>query len=147
MGARPVRDSHRGGILPDLRTLFDAGTVTGLTDGELLERFIARGEMAEPAFAALVDRHGPMVLRVCRQVLRDGHDAEDAFQATFLILARKAGSVRRRDALGPYLHGVALRVAACARSATVRRRLHERRWAELSRDTYVVEHSDDLGRM
>ena len=84
-----------------LRTLFDAGGTTGLTDGQLLERFATRrGEAAERAFAALVERHGPMVLRACRGILREEHEAMDAFQATFLVLARKG-----RLALGPRLAG------------------------------------------
>ena len=78
-----------------IRALFTAGTVGGLSDRQLIERFTSRdGDGAELAFAGLVERHGPMVLRVCRSVLRDAHDAEDAFQATFLILALKAGSIR-----------------------------------------------------
>jgi RNA polymerase sigma factor (sigma-70 family) len=110
-------------VLRHVRTLFDVGTVGGLTDGELLDRFEAGpGEVAELAFAVLVERHGPMVLRACRRILRDDHDAQDAFQATFLVLARKGGTVRRRDTLGPWLHGVACRVAACARTAAARRR-------------------------
>src|SRR5688500_11356381 len=86
-----------------------------------------------------------MVLRVCRGVLRDGHDAEDAFQATFLILARKARSVRVRDSLGPWLHGVAYRVATTARSAATRRRLHEREAAESKPRVAIEETWDDLG--
>src|SRR5262245_9719238 len=88
-------------------TLFSAGTVAGMSDGQLLERFVAgRGDAAETAFHALVSRHGPMVLGVCRRTLAHPHDAEDAFQATFLILVRKAGSVRVGDSLGPWLYGV-----------------------------------------
>ncbi|MGO9463028.1 MAG: sigma-70 family RNA polymerase sigma factor [Isosphaeraceae bacterium] len=120
---------RRGGLLQDVQTLFDTGTTGGLTDGELLG-WVAdragRGEAAGPAFAALVDRHGPMVLRVCRSILRDEHDAEDAFQATFLVLVRRAGSVRRQESVGSWLHGVALRVAAHARASMARRRRHER---------------------
>jgi hypothetical protein len=85
--------------LRQLHRLFKIGTIGGLTDGEFLERFTSCDhdhEAAELAFAALVERHGPMVLRVCQSVLRDGHDAEDAFQASFLILVRKAASARRR---------------------------------------------------
>ena len=81
-----------GAALRQIQSLYTDGTCSGLTDGQLLERYMAgRGERAEAAFAALVDRHGPMVLRICRAVLRDEHDAEDAFQATFLVLARRAG--------------------------------------------------------
>ena len=73
-----------------LRTLFNVGAVRELTDGQLLERFATdRGEAAELAFAVLVERHGPMVLRVCRGVLADPHDTQDAFQATFLVLVKR----------------------------------------------------------
>ncbi len=126
---------RRGGLLQDVRTLFDAGTTGGLTDGELLGRLAdrpAQRDAAGSAFAALVDRHGPMVLRVCRSILRDEHDAEDAFQATFLVLVRRADAVRRRESAGSWLHGVALRVAAHARAGMARRRRHERRAGELA---------------
>ena len=88
------------------------------TDAALLRRFISEGD--ERAFTALVDRHGPLVLQVCRRVLGDGGDAEDAFQATFLVLARKAATLRHREALSAWLHGVARRVALKARSARAR---------------------------
>jgi RNA polymerase sigma factor (sigma-70 family) len=111
-----------------LRSLFAAGTATGLTDGELLERYTSKraesaeaATAAEMAFAALVDRHGPMVWGVCRRVLGDAHEAEDAFQATFLVLVRKAGSVRVDRSLGRWLYGVAHRVALRARSEAGRR--------------------------
>src|SRR6185437_2774696 len=102
--------------------------VGSLDDGVLLERFISGVEgVAEPAFAALVERHGPMVLRVCRQLLGNAHEAEDAFQATFLVLARRAASIRQGRSLSSWLFGVARRVSAHARAASVRRRVHERR--------------------
>ena len=86
----------------DLRTLFTVGVTTGLTDGQLLERFTARSDAAaERAFATLIERHGPMVLRACRGILRDDHDAQDAFQATFLTLVRSGSSLWVRDSLGP----------------------------------------------
>jgi RNA polymerase sigma factor (sigma-70 family) len=94
------------------RTLLVAGSVTGMNDGQLLERFRrGRNEAAEVAFAALIRRHGPMVLRVCGQLLGDRHAVDDAFQATFLVLARRAGSIRVPEQLGPWLYGVALRTA------------------------------------
>jgi RNA polymerase sigma factor (sigma-70 family) len=93
--------------------------VGGLTDAQLLARFVARRD--EAAFAALVRRHGPRVLGVCRQLLRHSHDVEDAFQATFLVLARKAGSITRAELLGNWLYGVAYRVAARARAGNRRR--------------------------
>ena len=89
-------------------------------DTELLVRFAVRRD--EAAFAALVRRYGPMVLGVCRRVLRDVHDAEDAFQATFLVLVSRAGSVGRPELLGNWLYGVAQRTALRARADATRRR-------------------------
>jgi RNA polymerase sigma factor (sigma-70 family) len=97
------------------------------SDAALLERFVCLGD--EAAFAALVRRHGPLVLGACRRVLGDWHLAQDCFQVTFLVLARKAGSLRRPDALGPWLHGVATRTARKARAQIIRRRCKERQIA------------------
>jgi RNA polymerase sigma factor (sigma-70 family) len=94
-----------------------------LTDGQLLDRFVAQREGA--VFEALVHRHGPMVWGVCRRVLRDHHDAEDAFQATFLVLAGKASTVRPREKLGNWLYGVAYQTAIRARATRARRRMRE----------------------
>jgi RNA polymerase sigma factor (sigma-70 family) len=108
----------------------------GLADGQLLGRFVTARD--EAAFAALVRRHGPMVMGVCRRLLHDAHEAEDAFQATFLVLAHKARSVGRPEALGPWLHGVAYRTAARARQAA-RRRARELEAAAMPHDGPEVE--------
>ncbi len=108
----------------NLAAVFAGGSVVGCTDAELLDRFGA-GADAELAFAALVERHGPLVWGVCRRVLADRTDAEDAFQATFLVLVRKAGSVRVDDSLGRWLYGVSRRVAARTRADRDRRRRRE----------------------
>jgi RNA polymerase sigma factor (sigma-70 family) len=119
-----------GVALRQVRTLFNLGTFGTSPDGQLLERAMAGGEAAELAFAALVERHGPTVYGICRAVLRDEHEAQDAFQATFLVLVGKARGLWVRESLGPWLQQVAYRVASCARSAVARRRRHERRYAE-----------------
>ena len=116
-----------------LGSLFFLGAAGGLTDGQLLERFLARDEpgASEAAFTALVDRHGAMVLSVCRRELGDTDDAHDAFQATFLVLVSKASTIRRRESVGGWLFGIARRVAAKARlEGARRRRLVERLGAE-----------------
>jgi RNA polymerase sigma factor (sigma-70 family) len=116
-----------------IRTLFNLGVIRDLTDGQLLERFsTGRAETAELAFAALLERHAVMVERVCRALLTDPDDTQDAFQATFVILVKKARTLWVRDSLGPWLYQVAFRTASCARLAACRRRKHERRKAELA---------------
>src|SRR5580698_9433679 len=107
----------------DLRTLFDIGVMGRQSDGELLDRFVERREAA--VFEAITYRHGPMVWGVCRRVLRDHHDAEDAFQATFLVLTRKAASVMPREKLGNWLYGVAFQTAMKARATRAKRRVRE----------------------
>jgi RNA polymerase sigma-70 factor (ECF subfamily) len=125
----------------DLDLLFGGGTAVGLPDGDLLARFVGRsGKPAELAFAALVARHGPMVLRVCGRVLSDPHDVEDAFQATFLVLVERAESIRTRDSVASWLHGVAFRVASCARATAARRRRLEASRPELE---YHAGETDD----
>jgi RNA polymerase sigma factor (sigma-70 family) len=114
-------------LIRHVRRLVAPHLAATATDPWLLERFAA--ERDEAAFAALVRRHGPAVLAVCRRVLRDPHLAEDAFQATFLVLARQAGSLRRPESLGAWLHGVACRTARKAGTAEARRRAVERRAA------------------
>jgi RNA polymerase sigma factor (sigma-70 family) len=123
----------RGSVYRSIQTLFGVGSFAGMTDSQLLERFLTRGgEEAEAAFAALVANHGPMVWDLCRGILVDPHAAEDAFQATFLVLVRKAGSIRRRDAVGPWLHGVARRVAVRAKRAAARWPRGEARVTEMT---------------
>ncbi len=109
-----------------IERIFAGDSIAGLDDRQLLERFIDRGGTAgDAAFAALVSRHGPMVLLVCRQLLGDLHQAEDAFQAVFLVLARRAHSVREPDLLAHWLHRVAIRTARKAKVRHVRRQVHE----------------------
>src|SRR5215471_4443407 len=101
----------------------------GLTDGQLLEEYISRHD--EAALAALVRRHGPMVWGVCRRVLGSYHDAEDAFQATFLVLVRKAASLARPELLANWLYGVAHQTALKARATTAKRRVRERQVTQM----------------
>jgi RNA polymerase sigma factor (sigma-70 family) len=95
-----------------------------LTDGQLLEQFLS--QRAESAFEALLRRHGPMILGVCRRLLHNDADAEDAFQATFLVLVRKAESVRPRESVGHWLYGVAYRTAMRAKALEAKRRMKEK---------------------
>ena len=111
--------------LRQIQQLYKGESVASLSDGRLLERFAAAGD--EASFEALVARHGPMVLGVCRSVLKDEHDTEDAFQATFLTLARNVGSVRVESSLGGWLYRVAYRVATQANIEADRRRVRERK--------------------
>ena len=119
-----------GAALGYLNRLFVEGTVSGLSDDQFLDRFLATRDGT--AFEALMARHGPMVLRVCRAVLRNPSDAEDAFQATFLVLVKRARTLRGRGNVGGWLHLVAYRVAIQANAATARRRVQERRASEMS---------------
>jgi RNA polymerase sigma factor (sigma-70 family) len=114
-------------ISDEIRALYSAGALGALADDQLLALFtIRRGEVSERAFAVLVERHGPMVLGVCRRLLPDHDAAADAFQATFLVLVQRAASVRVTDSLGRWLYGVSRRVALQARAAAGRRDAHER---------------------
>jgi RNA polymerase sigma factor (sigma-70 family) len=111
-------------VLRYVRTLAACRPDSQQTDGELVRAFLAGDD--QPAFEAIVRRHGSLVLRVCRRVLGNAADAEDAFQATFMFLAQRAGSIRKKDSLASWLHGVAHRMATNARRAASRRRRHER---------------------
>jgi RNA polymerase sigma factor (sigma-70 family) len=113
-----------GRVLREIQRLFRGGTASGLTEWQLLRRYVAEGDAS--AFEVLLSRHGPMVLGVCRRMLDDPTDVEDAFQATFLVLVRRAGALREHDVLGLWLYGVAFRVALRARSASSLRRRRER---------------------
>src|SRR5215207_1922381 len=104
----PMSNRRTGSLLKHLRQLVGAPQAPALADRELLERFAHQHD--EEAFATLVGRHGAMVLAVCRRVLGHVQDAEDACQGTFLVLARKAAAVRKKDSLGSWLHAVAYRV-------------------------------------
>ncbi len=116
--------SRLGPVLRQFGRALEAECLAERTDRELLGRFVAGRD--EGAFAALVERHGGMVLAVCRGVLHDGHDAEDAFQATWLVLAAKAAAVRWRESVGGWLHATAHRVALKARARAARRHNQER---------------------
>jgi RNA polymerase sigma factor (sigma-70 family) len=124
----PVRVSVAA--LGDIQKLFDWGALGSWTDSQLVERFLAGQEESEAAFRVLIQRHGPMVLGICRRILGDEHAAEDAFQATFLILVKKAGGLRDRGLLTSWLYGVAMKVSHKERARGARRRDVERSAAE-----------------
>src|SRR5437762_14124351 len=109
-----------GSFLQRLKQASAADSLAPLSDRELVGRFLTARD--ETAFQAILQRHGPMVFRVCRRVLAGEQDAEDAFQATFLVLARQAGTIRKRASLASWLHGVAFRIACDARDGAARRR-------------------------
>jgi RNA polymerase sigma factor (sigma-70 family) len=110
----------RAVLFRQINRLYRDGTCTAQSDAQLLDRYLSYRD--ERAFEAIVELHGPMVLSLCRRFLRDPHDVEDAFQATFLILARKAGSIRKRDVLASWLYGVAYRIAVRSRTEVLKRR-------------------------
>lgn len=124
-------------VLRHIRRLLDPSAVEAGSDAALLGRFVRTREQA--AFAALVARHGPMVYRLCRRVLSDAHAAEDAAQATFVVLARKAASIRHPETLAAWLHGVAYRLALKARTAEARRRQIETRHVQNNRASATAD--------
>jgi RNA polymerase sigma factor (sigma-70 family) len=113
-----------GPVVQQFQHLFAGRSIAGVSEWQLLHRYLDRRD--EVAFEAIVSRHGPMVLGVCRRILSDSRDVEDAFQATFLILARKGGTLGEGDPVGHWLYGVAYRVALRARASAARRRSLER---------------------
>ena len=124
----------------DLHGLLQHGSTGSWTDGQLVAQFLSDGEVREAAFRALVVRHGPMVLGVCRRILNDPHAAEDAFQTTFLVLVKKAGTLRDRELLTNWLYGVAHRVARRSKVDAMKRRTVE------SRVPGMTEREGDLDR-
>jgi len=132
-----MANAHLGTVLRQLRRMVSAKAYEDTSDGELLERF--RTGREEAAFVALLRRHGPMVLHVCRRVQGNEHDAEDTFQATFLLLARKAGAIRKQESVASWLHGVAHRLALEAKGQGARRQARERRVAEMGKASAVSD--------
>jgi RNA polymerase sigma factor (sigma-70 family) len=133
MASRSSDSVHR-----QVQRLFSLGMVSSLSDARLLDWFVSgRDEAREAAFEELMSRHGPMVLRVCRIVLQDVHDAEDAFQATFLVLAHRARSIRRRESVASWLFGVAHQVASHARRRAARRRARDQRVAQQTSESFL----------
>ena len=116
-------------VIHYIRKLAGAGQAGESSDGHLLERFIK--ERDETAFATLVERHGPMVLSVCRRMLNDAHAVDDVFQAVFLVLVRKAASIGKPELLANWLYGVAFRTAAKARGEAYRRQAHTKEMVEM----------------
>jgi RNA polymerase sigma factor (sigma-70 family) len=136
-------------VLRDIHALFHDGTSTGLSDAQLLDRFRAPSDRnsSEAAFAGLMARHGPMVLGVCRRALRNPDDVADAFQATFLILVRKADTVQVEDSLGRWLYGVSRRVAVRTKLAEARRSARQIPGIELAEAPADASESGDLRGM
>src|SRR5205807_662889 len=119
----PMKATHLNKVIEHLRSVFAKQDAGGITDAALWQRYVNNRD--EAAFELLVRRHGPMVFAVCRRVLHNVHDAEDAFQATFLVLVRRASGLRSPARLGNWLYGVAYRTALHARAAALRRQAKE----------------------
>ena len=131
-------------VILHLRKTMCLQAEAGLTDAQLLERFIEHRD--ESAFAALVNRHGSMVMGVCLRVARNHQDAEDAFQATFLILVRKAASISSRELLANWLYGVAYNTALKSRASNVKRHAKEKQMTQMPDQAMVEQQlwNDDL---
>src|ERR1700677_3089991 len=113
-----MADGQLRAVIGQLRRLIGGQGGSTLTDSQLLDAFVARRD--EAAFEVLVWRHGTMVFNLCRRILRDAHQAEDAFQATFLVFVRKAGSIGKRESLASWLYKVAFRIACRARARSAK---------------------------
>jgi len=124
MATTPIRD-----VIEHLRRSIFVREAEGWTDGRLLSAFISHRD--EAAFEAIVRRHGPMVMGVCQRVLRNRHDAEDAFQTTFLVLVRKAGSIVGRELLANWLYGTAYNTALKAKAGAMKQRTRERQMPKI----------------
>ena len=123
--------------------LFNVGVFGTSSDAQLVDRFVSRrDEAAEAAFEELVIRHGPMLLRVCRSVLHDAHDADDAFQAVFLLLASRARAIRAGGSVASWLFGVAQRVASRGKRSTSRRQRLQQLVAERTLEGYLSAEDD-----
>jgi RNA polymerase sigma factor (sigma-70 family) len=136
--ANDMATSQTSEVLQHLRRAVLLRDGAGLTDGQLLEDYLSRRD--EAALAVLVHRHGPMVWGVCRRVLGNSHDAEDAFQATFLVLVRKAASIAAPELLANWLYGVAHQTARKARATVARRRARERQVAQMPEPAVTDQH-------
>src|SRR5438132_1901452 len=123
-GGTSMPQSPLGEVLRVIHRLYAVEATSDLTDRELVQRYAASRD--ETAFAALVKRHGPMVFGVSRRLLGDSHQAEDVFQATFLVLAQRIGSIKRRQSVASWLYGVAQRIALRVRTQEAARRRRER---------------------
>src|SRR5271163_4771511 len=125
----PMANSPVNGLIQHFRRAALLHGAAGMSDGQLLDSYLRRGETA--ALEAIVQRHASMVWGVCRRLLHNHHDVEDAFQATFVVLVRKAATVRPREMVGNWLYGVAHQTALKAKAAAARRWLRERHMAQM----------------
>jgi DNA-directed RNA polymerase specialized sigma24 family protein len=136
-GKRPMRNRQLDTVVRRIRRTVAARQTRELPDRELLERFVTHKD--EDAFAAIVERHGGLVLGVCRRILHNAHDAEDACQATFLVLTRKAGTIGKRDSLASWLYGVASRIALKLRARVKRTRAADVNAAQIAEPDIIGE--------
>jgi DNA-directed RNA polymerase specialized sigma24 family protein len=140
--ARSAKDT----AIRQIQTLYQAGAIGGFSDRELLEQFVC-GSEREAAFEVLVERHGPIVRATCRSLFGDIHEADDAFQATFLVLARRAGSIRNKEAVASWLYAVAARIALRTRVESRRRRALAQYLTEQARRQEISRHEPGSGEL